>query len=104
MAEKIPLIFKGNIVGYSGIDVCATGMNFYGPRGMFSPASVTKTFGYEAIADISLDVNRFAADNLTIHFKDPGKLPFMFQTYKDVGPRIAAAVKEILQSAENAAK
>ncbi len=96
MAESIPLVIKNDIVGYSGVDVCRTGMNFYGPKGFFSPAQVSKSFAYSDIADITIEVNRFAADNVIIHFRDPAKLPFMFQTYKDAGPRIAAAVKELL--------
>ncbi len=100
MAESIPFSIKGDIVGYSGVEVCATGMNFYGPRGFFSPAMVAKSVAYEEMADIELVVNRFGADNVTIHYRDPGKLPFIFQVYSDAGPRIVAAVKEVLGSTE----
>ncbi|MHB1299992.1 MAG: hypothetical protein ACYCY8_03865 [Burkholderiales bacterium] len=101
MAESIPFNIKGDIVGYSAMDVCATGMNFYGPKGFFSPAMVTKSVAYEVMAGIELAVNRFGADNVTIHYKDPGKLPFIFQTYGNAGPRIVAAVKEIMGAAES---
>uniref|UniRef100_UPI00262BB3FB hypothetical protein n=1 Tax=Halothiobacillus sp. TaxID=1891311 RepID=UPI00262BB3FB len=46
MAESIPFSIRGDIVGYSAMDVCATGMNFYGPKGFFSPAAVTKSVAY----------------------------------------------------------
>ena len=100
MAESIPFNIKGDIVGYSAMDVCATGMNFYGPKGFFSPAAVTKTIGYEVMAGIELAANRFGADNVIIHYKDDAQLPFIFQTYGNAGPRIVAAVKEIMESAE----
>ena len=96
MAESIPFNIKGDIVGYSAMDVCATGMNFYGPKGFFSPAMVTKSVAYEEMAGIELTVNRFGADNVTVHYRDHGKLPFIFQTYSGAGPRIVAAVKEIM--------
>lgn len=96
METKLPLKIKGNIVGYSAADVCETGIDFYGVRGLFTPAVITRGFGYKDIADIELEVNRFAADNVTIHFKDPRRLPFMFQTYKDAGPMIVDTVKALL--------
>ena len=101
MAESIPFNIKGDIVGYSAMDVCATGMNFYGPKGFFSPAAVTKTIGYEVMAGIELAENRFGADNVIVHYKDHGQLPFIFQTYGNAGPRIVAAVKEIMGAAES---
>lgn len=99
MAESIPFSIKGEIVGFSAIDVRPTGLNFYGPKGFFSPATVSKSFGYDEMADIELTVNRFGADNVTLHFKAPGELPFMFQTHGDAGQRIVAAVKELLRDA-----
>lgn len=98
MAESIPFSIRGEIVGYSAVEIRPTGLNFYGPKGFFSPASVARSFSYEEMADIEVQVSRFGADNVIIHFKDKGALPFMFQTYKDAGPRIAAAVKAVLDA------
>ncbi len=96
MADSIPFRIDGDVVGFTAVEVRLTGLNFYGPKGFFSPAMVSKSFAYEEMADIELAVNKFGADNVTIHFKDASKLPFIFQTYRDAGQRIAAAVKEML--------
>lgn len=98
MADSIPFRIDGDVVGYSAVEIKPTGMNFYGPKGFFSPAVVSKSFAYSEIADIELSLNKFGADNMTIHFRDASKLPFIFQTYRDAGPRISAAVKEMLEA------
>ena len=94
--DTIPFTIKGDVVGYTAVEIRPTGVNFYGPKGFFSPAMVTKSFAYEEMADIELVENRFGADNVTIHFKDGSKLPFIFQVYQDAGKRIVAAVKAVL--------
>ncbi len=99
MADSIPFIIKGEFIGFSAVEVRPTGLNFYGPKGFFSPAEVSKSFAYEEMAGIEVQLSRFGADNVTIHFKDQSRLPFIFQTHGKAGPRLAAAVQAILKPA-----